>query len=302
MRRSARKPRIADDQRRIVFFLGFQKMQQRHRMRFGRVSADQKDRPRIVNVVVGVCHRSVAPGVGNTCDRGRVANTRLVIDIVRAPIGSELAHQIGLLVAVLGRTQPVDGVGAGTVAHLQHLVADFVDGFFPGNAGPFAAGELHRIFQAAFAVRMLTHRRALGAMRSKIERGVKAWLLSHPDAVLDLGHHRAADRTVRTDRFFHFQGTTGALRRSLCNHPAGKGGSRSNSTSCEAGTFQKCPPVDRRTCQIREGRRQPGAACHAICLLPEHVHLLPNGPPQRPPVTKLLLASVVRTAPAYRRS
>src|SRR3546814_20917176 len=75
-----------------------------------------------------------------------------------------------LFVAVLGRAQPVDGVGAGAVVDLQHLAADLVDRLLPGNLRPLAVDQLGRMLQAAFAVRMLADRGALGAMRSEERR------------------------------------------------------------------------------------------------------------------------------------
>jgi hypothetical protein len=108
MRSGAREARVADDQRCVVLLLGLQHVQQRDRMCFGRVAADDEDRAGIVDVVVGVRHGAVAPGVCNTCNRGRVTDTRLVVDVVRAPVGGELAEQVGLLVVVLGRAEPVD--------------------------------------------------------------------------------------------------------------------------------------------------------------------------------------------------
>jgi hypothetical protein len=77
-------------------------------VRLGRVAADDEDRAGIVDVVVGVGHGAVAPCVRNTGNRGRVTDPRLVVDVVRAPVGRELAEQIGLLVVVLGRAEPVD--------------------------------------------------------------------------------------------------------------------------------------------------------------------------------------------------
>jgi len=96
-------------------------------MGFRRIAADQEDRSGIVDVVVGVGHRAIAPGVGNTRDSGGVTDTRLVIDVVRPPIGSEFANQIGLLVGMLGRTQPINGIGPAGFANLEHLVADSSD-------------------------------------------------------------------------------------------------------------------------------------------------------------------------------
>src|SRR3546814_9378562 len=47
------------------------------------------------SVVEAVSHRAVAPGVGNTRDGGRVTDTRLVVTVVGAPEGVELAEQVG---------------------------------------------------------------------------------------------------------------------------------------------------------------------------------------------------------------
>ena len=108
MGRRAGKARVADDQRRVVLLFGFQHVQQRDGVRLGRVAANDEDRFGIVDVVVAVGHGAVAPCVRNARNRGRVTNPRLVIDVVRAPVGGELAEQIGLFVVVLGRAEPVD--------------------------------------------------------------------------------------------------------------------------------------------------------------------------------------------------
>ena len=65
----AGKARITDDKRRIVLFFGFEYVQQRHRMRFGRVASNQEDRLGVVNIIVAVSHGTVAPCVGHTGNR-----------------------------------------------------------------------------------------------------------------------------------------------------------------------------------------------------------------------------------------
>ena len=157
MGRGPREARVANDQRRIVLLLRLQEMEERDRMRFRRVAPDQEDRPRIMDVVVGVGHCAIAPGVRDTCDRGRMANPGLVVHIVRAPIGCELAEQVGLLVGVLRRSQPVDGVGSGLCPQFEHLVPDLADRGLPGDSLPPAAHLLHGIFEAALAMGVLTH-------------------------------------------------------------------------------------------------------------------------------------------------
>ena len=60
---------VTYDHRCVVLFFRFEDMQQRHRMRFGWVTPDQEDRFRLVNIVVGVGHRTVTPGIRYTCHR-----------------------------------------------------------------------------------------------------------------------------------------------------------------------------------------------------------------------------------------
>ena len=70
MRRGSREARVANDEGRVVLLLRLEQVKQRNGVRLGGVTADEEDRARIVDVVIGVRHRAVAPGVGNTCDRG----------------------------------------------------------------------------------------------------------------------------------------------------------------------------------------------------------------------------------------
>ena len=76
-----------------------------------------------------------------------------------------------------GATTDIDGDAALPVpipagkfyVDLVHQWA-FLDGLVPGDLGPLAAGELHRVLETAFAMAVLTHGRALGAMAAHIER------------------------------------------------------------------------------------------------------------------------------------
>ena len=118
----------------LFFSLALQDVLHGDRMRLGRIGAEQDHRLRIVHVVVGIGHRAVAPRVRDARDRRGVADARLVVAVVGAPERVELAEQVGLLVAELGRAEPVDEVRARLLADLQHLVADFVDRLFPLDA------------------------------------------------------------------------------------------------------------------------------------------------------------------------
>src|SRR5699024_5311832 len=123
MRRGARAARVADDHLGAVF-LAAQDVLHGDRMRFGRIRADEDHRLGVVDVVVGVGHRAIAPGVGHTGDRGRVTNARLVVDVVGAPEGDPLALQVAAFVAGLGRAAVEQRVGPGFFANLEQLVAD----------------------------------------------------------------------------------------------------------------------------------------------------------------------------------
>ncbi len=75
---------------------------QRNRVRFGRVGTDHQYRLGKVNIVVGIGHSAIAPGIRYTCDRGRMTDPRLVVDVVGTPHGGEFTEQVSLLIAVFG--------------------------------------------------------------------------------------------------------------------------------------------------------------------------------------------------------
>ena len=110
-----------------------------------------------------------------------------------------------------------------SLADLHHAVADLVDRLFPADPLPLAAFLLHRIFQAAFAMGMLAHRGALGAMGAEVEGAVPAGLLPDPDAIIDFGHDRAADRTMRADRLDGLDRAGGSLLCAGLPHRAARG-------------------------------------------------------------------------------
>src|SRR5262249_38657550 len=81
-------------------------------------------------------------------------------------------------------------------ANRGELVADLVDRGFPRDLLPLPTLELHWIFQAPVAVHELTHRGALGAMRTAVDRRIPSRLLADPHAVRHFGDDRAADRAM----------------------------------------------------------------------------------------------------------
>src|SRR5262249_34113796 len=89
--RRPRPTRIAPDNLGAVL-LGDQRVQHRHRMRFGRVAAEGHDAFGIQLIVVRVGHRAVATGVRDTGYGGGVADARLVVHVVGAEHGYELAE------------------------------------------------------------------------------------------------------------------------------------------------------------------------------------------------------------------
>ena len=250
--RGAGKTRVGDDDL-AAGLLRMQHVQHRHRVRLGRVRTHEPDRFRVLHVVIGVGHRAVTPGVGDARDRGRVADARLVVGVVGAEQAHELAHQVGLLVVVLARSDPVGGVRAALLPDREQLVADLIDRLLPGDALVLAVLQLHRIFQA---VRMLghavlAHRGALGAVRAEIERRVEYRLLPHPHAVL---HHRVdgtADGAVGADGALDFGLATGGLvvgslgtADQLERQLAGQGRERGARAHRHAGALEERAAVD----------------------------------------------------------
>ena len=212
MRGGTGETRIDHNQRRIVAFRGMEDMLQGDRMCLGRVAADDQDRLAVVNIIVGIGHGTIAPGVGDTGYRGGMTDACLVVHVVGSPQGSKLAEQVGLFVVVFGRTQPVDGIRAGLLANGQHLVAELVNGLLPGHPGPLAIHQLGRIFQTAFAVTVLAYRGALGTVCTTIEGMIKGRFLASPHAVLDFCVNTATDRAMGTDGAYLFSRAAGCSR------------------------------------------------------------------------------------------
>ncbi len=195
-----------------------------------------------MHVVVRIGHRAVAPGVGYAGDRRRVADARLVVDVVRAPQACELAEQVGLLVIELRRAQPVDRIRAGALADVETLVADLVDGLVPGDLLPLAARELHRVFQPAFAVAVFAHRCALRAVAAHVERRIEVRLLAGPDAVLNFRDDAAAHRAVGADRLADFGRGVGVdVPRGFgaADHRRGQGRCHGGAAEAQAGAAQE---------------------------------------------------------------
>ncbi len=119
-RSGARKTRVHHDHLGTVLFC-MQHVQHRYRMCFSRIRADIQRSFGILHVVVAVRHRTITPGIGNAGDRSRVADARLVIGIIRAEEGNELAQQRRLLVIVLGRANEKYRVRATDFFDVQHL-------------------------------------------------------------------------------------------------------------------------------------------------------------------------------------
>ena len=231
-------------------------------MRFRRIAAHDDHGLGVADVVVGVRLGAVAPGVGDAGHRGRVADARLVVGRVRAPEGGELAKQIGGLVGEFGGAQEIHGIRAGFLADIQHLGADLVDRLIPGDLLPFAADELHRIFQSTVALHDLADRGSLGAVRAAVDRAVPARLLARPDAVLHFGSHGAADRAMGADVLADDDRYSGLRRRHGCGlaHRAGNhGGEGREPADREAGALQEGATIH----AVRHGGRGGGGLASA---------------------------------------
>ncbi len=129
-----------------------------------------------------------------------MADARLVIAVVRAPEGDPLAQQIGLLVAVLARTDDKQRVRPAFLANFQQAVGDFLQRLIPGDALILAVHQLHRIAQTVITAPMIAQRGAFGAVCAQVERRFEHRVLPHPHPVFHHGVRGAADRTVRADR------------------------------------------------------------------------------------------------------
>ncbi len=242
-------------------------------MRFGGIRSHEDNGLRVSDVVVGVGHRAVAPGIRDAGDRGRMADASLVIDRVGAPERRELAEQIAALIGEFRGAEQIDGVGAGLGADLEHLVADLVDGLIPRQALPLTIDQLHRIFQPAIAMHEFADRGALGAMRAAIDRAIPGRLLTDPDAVLNLGDHGAADRAMRADVLFDFGRRSDDFRAGLrLAHR-----SKRHQTQCRTRTRGQTGPLQKRTA-VENARSQAGGdtlqtrpAGGSISSLDQHV-------------------------------
>jgi len=201
----ARETRVGDHDL-AAGLLRVQRMQHRHRVRLGGIRADIERSLAVVHVVVGIGHRAVTPGIRDAGYRGRVADARLMVGVVGPEEPDPLAHQVGLLVGVLGGADEVKRVGAGLLAKGEHLVADLVDRRVPRDALVFAVHQLHRVFQPVRVLghAVLAYRSALSAVRPEVERRIEHRFLAHPHAVLHYRVDRASDRAVRAYRALHF--------------------------------------------------------------------------------------------------
>jgi hypothetical protein len=159
MRGRAGEARVEDEHVGAVDLLAGQDVLQRHRVRFGGIRSHEDDGLRVSDIIVGIRHRAVAPGIGDAGDGGRMADAGLVVHGIGAPERPEFAEQISAFIGEFRRSEQIDRVGAGLGADLEHLVADLVDGLVPGDALPLAVDQLHRIFQAPVAMDQLAHRR-----------------------------------------------------------------------------------------------------------------------------------------------
>ena len=174
-------------------------------MGLGGVRPDEEHALGVHQVVVRVGHGAIAPGVRDTRHGRGVADAGLVIHVVRAEHRHELAEHVGLLVVVLGGAQPEHRVRAAFLADGEKLVADLVDGLFPGDLAVLAVHQLHRGLEAVRMLRhaVLAHRGALGAVRPQVEGGIEDRLLADPHAVLHVSVDGTAHRAVRADGALH---------------------------------------------------------------------------------------------------
>ena len=199
MRRGAGEARVNHNQIGAVLLLAGQHMLQADGMRFRRIAAHDDHGLGVADIIIRIGLRAIAPGIGNTCNRGGMANARLMVHVIRAPEGREFAEQIGPFIGEFGAAQPEGGIGAAFLPGFHQLVGNLGDGIVPGHALPLAVHQLHRVFNAPVAMHQFANRCALGAMRAAIDWRFPSRFLPHPNAILHFRNHGAANRTMRAD-------------------------------------------------------------------------------------------------------
>ena len=170
-----------------------QHVQQTDGVRLSGVRTDVQRALAVLHVVVGVGHGTITPSIGNTRNRGRVANARLVVAVVTTPKADPFAQQISLLIVMFGRADNINRIRAAGFTQVQHFCRNFGQGRIPADALVLAVDQFHRVAQAELAVAVLAQRGTFGAMCTEVNRRVKNRFLPHPNAVLDYSIDRAAD-------------------------------------------------------------------------------------------------------------
>ena len=197
--RGAGKARVDHDHLGAGFF-GVQHVQQADGVGLGGIGADVQSDLAVLHIVVRVGHGPITPGVGHTRHRGGVANARLVVAVVAAPKTHEFAQQIRLLVVVLARTHPVNGVRATGLAQLHQFGRYLIERLVPADALVLAIHQLHGVAQTELTMTVFAQCRALGAMRAQVDGRVKHGFLAHPDTVFNHRIDGTTHRTVGTHR------------------------------------------------------------------------------------------------------
>src|SRR3546814_5830598 len=98
MGRRAGKSRIDDDEVCLVELLALEQLLQGDGMSLRGITAHYDQRLGVADVIERVSHRAVAPGIGYAGHGRRMADACLVILVVGAPEGGELAEEIGAFV------------------------------------------------------------------------------------------------------------------------------------------------------------------------------------------------------------
>ena len=200
-----------------------------------------------------------------------MADTRLVVRVVGAPVGAKLTEPIRRFIRHLSRPHPVNGISARFLADCHKLVADFIDGDVPRYALPLPAGELHRIFKATLARDEFTHRGAFRAMRAAIDRQIPARLLADPDAVRHFGGNGAADRTMCA--YALADSGTGDIGNSSFRLPHGRKRQCANGGKTarhQSGFAQESAAIDTADSLVADHRYEIAAMCLTFGSFDQH--------------------------------
>ena len=178
-----------------------------HRVRLGRVAADQQEHVGVLDLVQRVRGGAASEDGGQSRHRGAVAHAGAVVDVVRAQHRAhELLEEIILFVRAPARRDPHDGLRTVLSLDRREPVRHQPEGFFPrrlAKAGePRAARRVldKRRGEPVGMVHEVESQAAFHAQIGLVERLASRRFDADDPAVVDQGIDLAARSAVRAQR------------------------------------------------------------------------------------------------------